>query len=112
MSAVVPVQRVRDLVRLAVDPAASEAEARTAAFTACKLIAAHGILIGETAPAASTPRQTTRTAQAQRAGFRIIRARFTQTCITCGDRIQVGERCAWMKGVGVRHIHCDFGEDA
>jgi hypothetical protein len=55
------VQRVNDLIRLAVDAGASEHEARTAAFQAVRLLAKHGLRVVEARDTSTTTASTTTT---------------------------------------------------
>ena len=89
------VQRVHDLIRLACDRAATEAEARTAAFAAVKLIHQHGMRVVATAPEPEPAEEG-----------RFINAKFASACRVCGAPVYAGQPCWWKRGGGVEHLPC------
>jgi hypothetical protein len=126
-----PVDRVLKLLALAADGAASEAEARTAAFQAAKLIKEHAIAVGTSPCASATQKALTvvlldeleaaerriKTLEAQLARSRQsasveapkfirIAARFPGWCRACRDEIPVGADADWLKGTGMWHPSC------
>lgn len=108
MSAIAaPAQRARDLVRLAVDAGAAEAEARTAAHTACRLIVKHGLFLVSAEEIAQLPTARHEPPLSTVARRRVIRSRFRQRCISCARAIHVGDRCIWVMGRGVLHLECE-----
>lgn len=36
--------------------------------------------------------------------WRELEAKFAGKCITCGEKIEVGEKCKWKQGSGIRHV--------
>jgi hypothetical protein len=132
------VQRVKDLVRLAVDPAAADNEARSAALTACRLVATHGLIITSpllTAPTCAEPPRPWASTNAAPGNWssssstgssssysrgpsasrgderpRTIRVRFDSVCRVCGIGIPIGSLAQWTRGRGVAHVHCAQGE--
>lgn len=116
------VQRVRDLVRLAANDGAAEAEARTAALAACKLISKHGMIVLAHLPEpmiveriverAPEPRRATSYSPPPpphphgHRGRRVIRSRYASSCRVCGDPIEVGDLVSWVRGEGVSHPEC------
>lgn len=106
------VQRVTDLIRLAVDGGAADGEARNAALFACKLISKHGLRIGAQVESTNNsyrgysrhdapPKQPS-----AKQDWRNIRSRYETRCKACMKRVQVGELVWWMPGRGVWHDEC------
>jgi hypothetical protein len=103
------VQRVHDLIRLAVDSAAAEAEARTAALTACKLIFRRKLLVVAVAPQpqpAPPPRPPPPPPPRQQPSGARITSRYRSFCHVCGGAVEVGQACWWTRGIGVEHLRC------
>ena len=110
------VERVTRLIALAVDPAASDAEARTSALIACRSIRSQKLLL--LLPGAN--------AQSYAAGYRdgvasvrsppppppptvgrrVIRSRFDGWCRYCGIEWSEGDLIAWAHGLGATCLDC------
>lgn len=90
--------KVRRLLTLAADSGASEQEARTAAFQAARLIAAHRIPIGEqqapVAPRFEAPKRV------------VIVAKFRGFCCACRSHFNAGDLIAWAKNCSSYHADC------
>lgn len=98
-------ERIRQLVRLATDPAASEAEARTVALRACLEIRKHNATITIGAPHAPQPQpQPSRQSGRKR---RVIVSQYAGFCRSCDQRYAAGERVAWASGEGAIHEKCN-----
>lgn len=94
------VQRVHDLIRLACDSAATEAEARTAAWAAVRLIHLRGLLVLAVAPQPAPPPPPPVD------DGRYINAKFASACRVCGDTVYAGQPCWWRRSGGVEHLAC------
>lgn len=93
-----PRSKARNLVRLAVDPAAAENEARTAAVFACRMIHEHGLLdVNQEPEHAPAVRQNN-------AVPKRIRVRFGDSCRVCHMWIDEGATALWAQGVGLVHL--------
>jgi hypothetical protein len=124
-----PAQQVRDLIRLAIDAAASPNEARNAALQACRLIGINRLPVGHGGVQVSAPDWAQALARERGARIaaeleikalrdqlarlntpppdqwvRMPAAKFAGSCTVCAKRIAVGTPCQWRKGRGVR---CD-----
>lgn len=85
--------RIQHLIALAESRGVEDAEARTAARIAVKLIHAHGIEMRDPSESASPPP-------------RMIHSRYAGRCNKCGASYQQGELVAWTKGCGAAHPGC------
>jgi hypothetical protein len=89
------VTRVEQLIALALDPAASEAEARTAAYVACSTIRQHGLTLTEPRGGPPLLERTRR-----------CRTRFSAPCLLCLRPYSAGETVLGRPGVGAAHLAC------
>ena len=85
--------RIQKLIALTASPFL--VEARTAAFTACRLIREHGLTVAE--PAAIELRRSSPSVEPD-TRRRPIPSRFDGRCRICGYRYQVGETVWWVRG--------------
>lgn len=126
-----PAQRVRDLVRLAVDAAAAPNEARNAALSAARLIVLHRIVLGAGSEVPVLRAQLARETAARVAAEQqlaalekqiaappppswvsMAAAKFGGRCVVCRATIQVGSPCQWKRGAGVRCEHHEEDDHA
>ena len=110
-----PVTKIEQLLALAVDPAASAEEARTAALIAARMIRSSGLQLA--APGA-TPVSTPSAPPAPEwkrnerppGGYRLS-SKFGGWCRQCGRRYDVGDAIWWAPGVrGAVHYACPRGD--
>jgi hypothetical protein len=99
------VTKIRQLVALAVDDAATPNEARNAALAACTLIARERLLERTTSPSRQLP-PATATAAAPTVPPRRIVVRHPARCLDCGTLIHTGAYAVWYRGEGIRHFTC------
>ena len=99
MTAVAPLVKAKNLVRLAIDDGAGEHEARTAALLACRLISQHGLLDG--APSQPPPREPKDPPKGPT--LQRITVRFGSACLVCGQWVAEGKQAFWARGHGVCH---------
>ena len=106
-----PVTKIEQLLALAVDPAASAEEARTAALIAARMIRSSGLQLA--APGA-TPVSTPSAPPAPEwkrnerpPGAYLFPSKFGGWCTQCGGRFQVGWRIWWVPSRrGAIHFAC------
>ncbi len=102
-----PAERVRLLLRLAADPGAAPEEARTAAYTAAKMISQHRIPVGiAAAPEPPQYRSPPPPAAEAKPKRRPIASKFAGFCACCGGPYRIGERVLWARGEGAIHLGC------
>jgi hypothetical protein len=92
------VSRVWNLIRLAVDPAAAENEARTAALIACRTIVQQDLQIAFAG--------IQRVAAEPQVSRRIIRSKYPGVCIECLRPYAAGDPIAWAKEAATIHAQC------
>ncbi|MBE7481158.1 MAG: hypothetical protein HS104_14390 [Polyangiaceae bacterium] len=91
-------------------------EARTTAVLLARLIVDRGLEIHEAGVAdelravrvelASLRASAGQDAAAQFADSLRITSKLTQSCKACGDDVDEGARCQWVRGHGVFHLRC------
>ena len=99
--------RIEQLLTLAVDPAASPEEARTAALIAARMIRSSGLQLA--APGASTASAPTAQWKPNERppGAYLFPSKFGGWCTQCGGRFQVGCRIWWVPSRrGAIHFAC------
>lgn len=105
-----PLHLVRDLLRLALDAGASEAEARTAAMAACRLIERHGLLDRSATPAPPPPSPRSPPARPYvHSAFGdgvLLTNRYRSKCQLCFAMVEVGALVRWKRDAGIAHAHC------
>jgi hypothetical protein len=89
-------QRIQALISRATHAGTGEAEARTSAHIACRLIREHGVALslGTPKPGAPPPKR------------RVIYSKYASHCTGCNKAIAIGESVAWAKGAGVLCTIC------
>jgi hypothetical protein len=95
------VDKVRKLVALTASD--REEEARTAAYLACKLIRQHSLVISYVG---FEPTRKKTPMPRAKDPWRIIKAKFSGYCRSCGEDWDEGQTIVWAKGEGARCIDC------
>ncbi len=125
-----PIKRARQLLLLATDPAVGEAEARTAALIACRLIRSNHLAIcvdGENykddeeiyetgyqagrvaekrAAAEAVKEKSSTRSDARSEGRHKIWAKFNGRCRYCKNRWAVGDEIMWAPVLGATCFDC------
>jgi len=104
-----PSSKIAHLLALAVDPAASPEEARTAALVAARLIRSSGMKLvtpGANAPAPAPTTPQPKPNPRPNGAYRIS-SRFAGWCRECGTRYRVGDPIWWHPSrSGAIHAAC------
>jgi hypothetical protein len=101
------ITRVENLIRLATDPAAAEAESRTSALIACKMIRERDLSVFPRLLLLDLVRSESRREPPKPPASRtIIRAKFDGFCRYCGFGWVVGQKIAWCREHGAACLDC------
>lgn len=102
--------RVVQLIRLATDPAASEAEARTAAMIACRMIREHRLLLAkdfQETPGKERPTPTDVWEDPEKGERVSLRSKYEGRCKRCRQKYYIGTEVLWSpSGFGCIHPNC------